>query len=400
MRGKITEDALKAMRTPAAGQRERLSDIELRGFVAVKHSDGAVSFHVEYGPPHRRRRFKVGSWGEFTAKEARERAAARLGDVRDGIDPLDEKKERSEMPTWAEWVETYLEDVSSRKKHPADDRCYLKGNEGGHRRERKPQESETYQRWKNKPLDTITTKHVEQMMRWTREHVSPTSANRWYASVRACFAAAWRAGLVEVNPCERVKKYPENPPRTRVLADDELERLYRAVEALELAEERALMRLLLETGCRLGEALRARWEDLDLERRVWVIPSPKAGTPQALPLAPTTAGVLEKLERRSEWVFPGWKKDTHRTSVRNLWNDLRAAAEIPDVNVHDLRRTYGLRVARQAGILAASRLLRHSDVRITSRVYVPLGVEDLRKHADEAAVVEFPKKKAAGDGAS
>jgi integrase len=52
------------------------------------------------------------------------------------------------------------------------------------------------------------------------------------------------------------------------------------------------------------------------------------------------------------------------------------------VHVHDLRRTYGLRVARHAGILAASKLLRHSDARVTSRVYAPLGLDELRRVAD------------------
>jgi len=42
-------------------------------------------------------------------------------------------------------------------------------------------------------------------------------------------------------------------------------------------------------------------------------------------------------------------------------------------------------VTKEAGILAASKLLRHSDARITSRVCTPLGVEDLRQVAEKVA---------------
>ena len=64
--------------------------------------------------------------------------------------------------------------------------------------------------------------------------------------------------------------------------------------------------------------------------------------------------------------------------MRDPWDEIRAAANIPDVTVHDLRRTFGLHVARKAGLHIASKLLRHSDIRVTERVYVPLGLEEMR----------------------
>jgi integrase len=62
---------------------------------------------------------------------------------------------------------------------------------------------------------------------------------------------------------------------------------------------------------------------------------------------------------------------------------------LPDIHIHDLRRTFGLHVARRAGIYVASRLLRHSSVDITARHYAPLGLDDLRKalEAREADVI-------------
>ena len=61
---------------------------------------------------------------------------------------------------------------------------------------------------------------------------------------------------------------------------------------------------------------------------------------------------------------------------------MKTAAKLEDINVHDIRRTYGLRVAKHSGILAAQKLLRHSSAAVTSRVYTPLGIDHLREIAE------------------
>ena len=69
------------------------------------------------------------------------------------------------------------------------------------------------------------------------------TANRWWASVRACLETACREGVITSNPAALVRPCPENEPRTRTLDDAELKRLREAVAALENAEERALLTL-------------------------------------------------------------------------------------------------------------------------------------------------------------
>ncbi|HQR44587.1 MAG TPA: hypothetical protein PK598_01065 [Thermoanaerobaculia bacterium] len=65
---------------------------------------------------------------------------------------------------------------------------------------------------------------------------------------------------------------------------------------------------------------------------------------------------------------------------------------LADVHIHDLRRTFGLHVAKAAGLHVASKLLRHGDVRITERVYAPLGIETLRAAVEKRSeVLPFPK---------
>jgi len=88
--------------------------------------------------------------------------------------------------------------------------------------------------------------------------------------------------------------------------------------------------------------------------------------------------MLRGLPRKADWSSQEGPQARTALEVKRLWGKLKISAKLESVTIHDLRRTYGLAAARKAGILAASKLLRHSDTRITAKVYAPLGVEELR----------------------
>jgi len=146
---------------------------------------------------------------------------------------------------------------------------------------------------------------------------------------------------------------------------------------------RAALLLMMDTGARKSEVLRARWEDMDLDGGLWRIPSPKAGHPQVVPLGESTVELLRSVERMGPWVVPGRDPARHRADLKRPWEKVRAGAGLDDVTIHDLRRTFGVHVAKRAGLHIASKLLRHSDIRVTERVYVPLGIEGLREALEE-----------------
>ena len=92
--------------------------------------------------------------------------------------------------------------------------------------------------------------------------------------------------------------------------------------------------------------------------------------------------MLRGIPHKGEWLFPGRKKKDPPDARSRAWAEICEAAELDDVTIHDVRRTYGLAVAKKSGILAASRLLRHHNIQITAKVYAPLGIEDLREVAE------------------
>jgi integrase len=77
-------------------------------------------------------------------------------------------------------------------------------------------------------------------------------------------------------------------------------------------------------------------------------------------------------------------------SVKKGFASCAADAGLEDVHPHDLRRTFGSWLVQAGvGIERVSRLLRHSDVSVTARVYAHLRPSDL---ADAAAVIDLSAK--------
>lgn len=369
--------ALKLTRKTVAGLKTdrpsglRVFDTECRGFGLTVYPNGRRVAGFRYGGTQRRWITLGELNAEFTIEDARKKAFVLRGLVTGGHDPAQERKETASIPLFREWVETYLDRVRATKKSARHDERYL---------------TLAASHWHGKRLDRVTPADIEKLR--SPFKTKAATANRLLASISACLAEAVRFKLIRENPASGLPHYRENPPRARVLTDEELARLVAAVEAEEDLAVRTCFRLLLETGCRLGEALSAKWEDLDLQERRWRLPSPKAGNPQTIALAPETAAWLAQTPRSGAYVVPGEKG--RRFDVKRPWQRLKDRAGLDGVTVHDIRRTFGKLVAKLAGIHMASALLRHSDLRVTAKVYAPFSEGEQREAV--AMVIPFVRK--------
>src|SRR5664280_195777 len=220
-------------------------DAELPGFGVKVFPSARKVFFAEYGPRGKRRRMTLGSYGVLTPDDARELARQALASVVKGSDPLADRDQRRAMPTFSEWVDEYLAGVRQRKKRPDVDVYYLQGTKPARTRSgkgvkgkledkrRKPRLALPLERWGSRPLDSITPREVEAVLAHLAETRGRTLANRSHASVRACFEAAVRAGVLTTNPAAYVKKNREGEPRARVLSGDEFTAVVAAVNAIE-----------------------------------------------------------------------------------------------------------------------------------------------------------------------
>jgi integrase len=213
------------------------------------------------------------------------------------------------------------------------------------------------------------------------------TANKVVSLVRAVLAFAGREAD---NPAGSVAWFKQSPRRRR-LSDSEASTFRRALENFEPVWREFFMLSLL-TGARRQSLLAMRWIDINLEKWRWVIPATwsKHGDEMVVPLTREAGALLlEMKERRgaSPWVFPSEKaKSGHLEEPKAAWSRLLQVAEIADLRLHDLRRTFGSRLAEtgaSGAVIAAA--MGHKSLQ-SARSYLHLQVDAVREAAERAAI--------------
>lgn len=91
---------------------------------------------------------------------------------------------------------------------------------------------------------------------------------------------------------------------------DDVPRYVAKLREMDGAAPKALEFTIL-TAARSGEVLGARWEEIDLENKLWIVPAHrmKGGRPHRVPLPDREIEILKRMEgmRTSDFVFPGAK---------------------------------------------------------------------------------------------
>lgn len=149
---------------------------------------------------------------------------------------------------------------------------------------------------------------------------------------------------------------------------------------------------MLLTGCRSGEALAARWADVDLASGTWSKPaaSVKQGRAHVVPLSAPARQLLSEIQaeqkagRRAlgEWVFPGNGASGHFRELKGPWRRLCRDAGITGLRPHDLRHSFASElVSGGASLPLIGALLGHANPATTAR-YSHLYQDPLRAAAE------------------
>ena len=102
----------------------------------------------------------------------------------------------------------------------------------------------------------------------------------------------------------------------------------------------AAARLLILTGCRLGEIMTLKWEYVDIPRKALRLPDSKTGT-KVVHLGQPAIDVLENIKREDNpWVIVGALPGARLSDLQPFWQRVRARAGLKDVRIRDLRHTF------------------------------------------------------------
>lgn len=119
--------------------------------------------------------------------------------------------------------------------------------------------------------------------------------------------AAWRGNLKELLPAPTKIAKETNQPALQL---DDATRWFKALRSRQGTGSRAL-EFAAQTACRSQEVRGATWDEIDLEKALWIIPASrmKMGKEHRVPLSPVTVTLLRALPRMADnsLVFPAVK---------------------------------------------------------------------------------------------
>ena len=353
-----TVDGLKADRETLVWDRH------LPGFAVRVYPSGTRTYIVQTRGPYGARRVTLGRHGAINATEARRRAWQAIARIKAGEEPLPEHSasRRAVGPKLADMAARYMDEYVAVRCKPATMRI---------------RSAAIYRhivpRLGNLRIGAVKRRHVTALHQ--RLAATPVQANNVIVTLSQIYTKAQDWGIIAegINPCRHVELYRQRK-RERFLTETEFKRLGRVLEEASASggatpEAIAAIRLLILTGCRRGEILGLRWEEVDLKARELRLPDTKTG-PRVVPLSPAAVELLAGLRRSgaSRWVIPGRKPGAHMVRLGNAWRLLRKRAGLHDVRLHDLRHSFASSaLALGESLPMIARLLGHRQIASTAR---------------------------------
>ncbi len=358
---KITKTAIDGMKFEGASAtaRDLRWDDELPGFGVRVWPSGKKTFFLVYRHLGRQRYLSIGQHGVLTLHQARELGRAAKTRVLSGKDPLEERQARNHGKTFGDLAAEYLTRHAAHKRSGKDDGYDLAKH--------------VLPYWKGRPLASIRRADVALLHSRISEG-APIRANRVIALLSSMMNLAKQWGYLgenAANPAQGIKRNKEQA-RRRQLNPEEIVRLLVEIEKEPHLFVRAALKFYLLTASRKTEVLRLKWADVDFSGRVVTLRDTKNGEPKPLPLTTHLETLLRGLPRiaKNPYVFCGHRKGKPLADVRSRWEEIREAAKLNDVWIHDLRRTVATWLLNAGtSFEMLGRILDHSDPKVTQRHY-------------------------------
>lgn len=292
----------------------------------------------------KRREMGLGSAGPngVSLAQARDLAADARRLIREGKDPIDAKREVEKaeraIPTFGAFADSYIASHRPKfrnEKHAAQWEMTL---------------GDTYCRAiRSTPVNEIDTAAILSVLQpvWTKV---PETASRLRGRIENVLDAAramgfrdgpnpatWRGHLKTLLPARQKLTRGHHA----ALGYDALPEFMAALRAREGLAARTLEFCIL-TACRSGEVLGARWEEFDLDKKVWTVPKErmKAGHAHRVPLSARALEIVQTLPRLdgNPHVFPGQKAGKPLSSMAMEMQLRRMKRD--DITVHGFRSSF------------------------------------------------------------
>lgn len=408
--GLITVKELQALTKQENGTRISMGE-SLYGVVRTGN-DGVVSLHVawRYKIRGKVRQTSIGTWkngsGGKSLKELRDKKDELALSLKKGIDPI-EAKEAERLKKQADQIEAKQTQLDRLQELATKDaRINVKG---------------LFELWRATDLKNRQDGGSEALRAFTRDvfpvigsvavadlnkaHIQRIIDNmltrgvkrmteRVFSDLRQLFGFAMDREYIEADPTARIKKHKigGSVERDRVLSEAELIEFFKRLPESGMVESsQCALTIQLATITRIGEVLGARWEHVDLERRLWTLPETKNGKRHSVHLNDMALRQFRALRQETgltKWVFPASRLNgpvcpktvTKQVADRQRGNGAAMSGRTKQTNSlelaggqwrpHDLRRT-GATLMAELGVLpdVIEKCLNHMEQIKVKRIY-------------------------------
>ncbi|MGZ9736883.1 integrase domain-containing protein [Pseudomonas sp. GNP012] len=162
------------------------------------------------------------------------------------------------------------------------------------------------------PISAISAPQVINLLRPLETKGSLETVKRLSQRLNEIMTYGVNSGLIHANPLSGIRSVFKKPKKKNMaaLAPDELKELMVAIANASIKRTtRCLIEWQLNTMTRPAEAATTRWEDIDLEKKIWTIPAErmKKRRIHIVPLTDQALALLEAIKPYSghrEYVFP------------------------------------------------------------------------------------------------
>ena len=369
-------------------------DTELPSFGLRINPNGTKTFIVSYRLKGKKRMMSLGRYGILTVDGARKAAREKLVEVSKGTDPLETKKKSRLGETMTDLAVLYMENHAKVKKRT------WKIDQGRLNKYVLP----AFGKRKAVNINRADISNLHLMI--GKDHFF--EANRVRALLSVMFEFGIKSGFLPetfTNPCRYIEKFPESKRERWLSTDDELVRFLHAVDEEDDIYVRSAIWVLLLTGCRKNEILRAKWSNVNFDTKQLFLDrgETKSGKSEYKELSDEAISILRSIPRvvGNPYVFPSPRREGQpMKDIRNPWKRILERAGIENCRTHDLRRTFlSLMVNLDVPIFVASKAAGHSSVRITEEVYTKLKNEPIRDAVGKVSgkIVDIVALKRKGD---
>lgn len=378
----LTNDLIrKGLSCPQGVNRIEYCDADIPGFYveARATSRGQGTYYQRYkGIDRKTHHLLIGHTNEIALADARKLAKNRRAEIQLGADPRGEEKARRACITVEEFFEAhYLPYVKPRKRsYDRDEELY--------RIRIKPA-------FGSKRLNELTRQQIQTFHAAVRSGgLSPASADHHVKLIRQALNLGVEWEMLEKNPAAGVRLFNVDNKVENYLDGEQLQSLLTVLRTHPNRPVSRIALFLLSTGCRLNEALSAKWGQIDRGHRVWRIPAAnsKSKKVRSVPLNESALEVIGQLDTEGsfEHLFVNRRTGKRYTTIMKVWSRLRAEAGVPFLRIHDLRHQYASFLVNSGRTLyEVQQILGHSDPSVTQR-YAHLSSKSLQDAANSASI--------------